>query len=114
VAGIAIAAYFFLKNRPAADRAAVRFGGVRRLLLNKYYVDEIYDAAIVQPIRIASESALWKAIDVQVIDGAVNGVADVVGGLADLLRRIQSGSVRTYAASMLLGVVLILGYYLWR
>jgi NADH-quinone oxidoreductase subunit L len=113
VVGIGIAAYFFLKNRAAAAGLARQFGGVQRLLLNKYYVDEIYDAAIVQPIRIVSASALWKAIDVRVIDGAVNGVAESIGGLAELMRRVQNGSVRTYAASLFLGVVLILGYYLW-
>jgi len=111
--GIAIAAYFFLKNRRAADRMAERFAGVRRLLQNKYYVDEIYDGAIVQPIRIVSENALWKAIDVRVIDGAVNGVGEAVTGASDILRRLQTGSVRAYAASLFLGVVLILGYYLW-
>jgi NADH-quinone oxidoreductase subunit L len=114
VAGIGIAIYFFLKNRLAADRAADRFLGVRNLLLNKYYVDEIYDAAIVQPIRIVSENALWKVVDVRVIDGAVNGVGETVASLSERLRLVQSGSVRTYAASLFLGVVAILGYYLWR
>jgi NADH-quinone oxidoreductase subunit L len=112
-AGISVAAYFFLKNRRAADRLAERFAGPRRVLENKYYVDEIYDAAVVQPIRITSETALWKMIDVRVIDGAVNGVAETVGGMSEVLRRIQTGSVRAYAASLFLGVVLILGYYLW-
>ena len=114
VVGIAVAMYFFLKNRRAADRMADRFGGVRELLLNKYYVDEAYNAAIVQPIRIVSEEALWKVVDVRVIDGAVNGVAETVGGGSEVLRRVQTGSVRTYAASLLFGVVMILGYYLWR
>jgi NADH-quinone oxidoreductase subunit L len=113
-AGIGIAVYFFLKNRTAADRVAASASGIHRLLENKYYVDEIYDAAVVQPIRIASEEGLWKVVDVRVIDGAVNGVAETVGGSAELIRRAQSGSVRTYAASLLLGVVFILGYYLWR
>jgi len=49
-----------------------------------------------------------------VIDGAVNGAGDIVGGSSELLRRLQTGSVRAYAASLFLGVVLILGYYLWR
>ena len=49
----------------------------------------------------------------RVIDGAVNGVAQTVAGSSELLRRAQSGSVRTYAASLMLGVVLILGYCLW-
>ena len=69
IAGIGIAAYFFLKNRRAADAMAERFSGVRTLLLNKYYVDEIYDATVVQPIRIVSEEALWKVVDVKLIDG---------------------------------------------
>ena len=66
-----------------------------------------------QPIRIVSDSALWKIVDARIIDGAVNGVGETVGGLAELVRRLQTGSVRTYAASLFLGVVLILGYYLW-
>jgi NADH-quinone oxidoreductase subunit L len=114
IAGIGIAAYFFLKNRRAADALAERFGGLQRLLLNKYYVDEIYDATIVQPIRIVSEAGLWKVVDVKLIDAAVNGVGQVVAGSSDRLRRVQTGSVRAYAASVFFGVVAILGYYLWR
>ena len=112
--GIGIAVYFFLRNRPAADRMAERFGGVQQLLLNKYYVDQIYDATVVQPILIVSQEALWKVVDVRVIDGAVNGAAEAVGGASDMLRRLQTGSVRAYAASLLFGVVTILGYYLWK
>jgi NADH-quinone oxidoreductase subunit L len=87
---------------------------VYRLLLNKYYVDEIYDATIVQPIRIVSQEGLWRGVDVHIIDGAVNGTASIVDGSSSLLRRLQSGSVRAYAGSLFIGVVLILGYYLWR
>jgi NADH-quinone oxidoreductase subunit L len=112
-AGIAIAAFYFLRNRAAADALAARFAGLHRTLLNKYYVDEVYDATVVQPIRIVSEEGLWQGVDVKLIDGAVNGAGDTVGGLSELLRRIQTGSVRTYAASLFVGVVLILGYYLW-
>ena len=112
-AGIGLATYYFLKSRRAADAMAARFAGLYRLLLNKYYVDEIYDAAIVQPIRITSEDGLWKVVDVRVIDGAVNGAGEIIGGSSELLRRLQTGSVRAYAASLFVGVVLILGYYLW-
>jgi NADH-quinone oxidoreductase subunit L len=114
LAGIGIAAFFFLANRRASDVVAQRFSGLHRLLTNKYYVDEIYDAAVVQPIRIVSEDGLWKVVDVHVIDAAVNGVGAAVAGTSQVLRRVQSGSVRTYAASLFLGVVMILGYYLWR
>jgi NADH-quinone oxidoreductase subunit L len=113
-AGIGLAVFFFLRNRHAADEMARRFAGLHRLLSNKYYVDEIYDAAIVQPVRILSEEGLWKRLDARVIDGAVNGVAETVGGMGELLRRLQTGSVRAYAASVFVGVVCILGYYLWR
>jgi len=114
IGGIGLAFYFFLKNRLAADALAERFSGVQTLLLNKYYVDEAYDAAIVQPIRIASEEGLWKVFDVKVIDAAVNGVGQTVNGSSERVRGIQTGSVRTYAASVFFGVVAILGYYLWR
>ena len=114
VAGIGIAMYFFLKDGRAADAVADRFLGLHDVLVNKYYVDEIYDTAIVQPLRIVSEEGLWKGVDVRMLDGTVNGVAEAVGGSGDVLRHVQTGSVRAYAASFFLGVVLILGYYLWR
>jgi NADH-quinone oxidoreductase subunit L len=114
ILGILIAAWYFLQHRSSADALARRFSGVHRLLTNKYYVDEIYDAAIVQPIHIVSEDGLWQIVDVKLIDGAVNGVADTVGGGSAILRRLQTGSVRAYAASLFAGVVLILGFYLWR
>jgi len=112
--GIGAAAYFFLMNRGAADAAAAKFAAFHRLLLNKYYVDEIYDATVVAPIRIVSEEGLWKRVDVRGIDGAVNGVGETIGAMSEILRRAQNGSVRMYAASVFFGVVAILGYYLWR
>jgi NADH-quinone oxidoreductase subunit L len=111
--GIGVAAFFFVKNRQAADAVAERAGGLRTLLLNKYYVDEVYDAVLVQPIKLASGEGLWRRVDVQLIDGLVNGTGTAVRGLSGWLRLLQTGSVRAYAASLLLGVVLILGYYLW-
>ncbi len=114
LAGIGLAVYFFLRRRDVAAGIAARFAGVHRLLLNKYYVDEVYDAAIVQPIYRVSERGLWKVADVGVIDGAVNGTGAFVSGASAVLRRLQTGSMRTYALSVLIGVVMILGYYVWR
>ncbi len=113
LAGIGLAVFFFLRRQDAARAIGERFAGLHRILLNKYYVDEIYDAVIVQPIHIVSEEGLWRGVDVRVIDGAVNGAARSVGRAADLLRLVQTGSVRVYAASIFFGVVTILGYYLW-
>jgi NADH-quinone oxidoreductase subunit L len=114
VAGIGLAVFFFLKRREAATRLEDQFSDLHRVLEHKYYVDEIYDAVIVRPIHMASRQGLWKLVDMRLIDGAVNGVAAVVHGGSDLMRRVQTGSVRTYAVSLFLGVVMMLGYYLWK
>jgi NADH-quinone oxidoreductase subunit L len=114
VAGIWFAYIVWVKRRSIAENAAREFPAIHRLLLNKYYVDELYDAAIVQPIRVASQEGLWRGFDVKIIDGAVNGTGAIVNGSATWLRRLQTGSVKTYAGSLFVGVVIILGYYLWR
>ena len=113
VAGIWFAYQVWVKRRSIAENAAREFAPIHRLLLNKYYVDEIYDAAIVQPIHAVSREGLWRGFDVKVIDGAVNGAATIVDSSATLLRRLQTGSVRHYAGSLFVGVVAILAYYLW-
>jgi NADH-quinone oxidoreductase subunit L len=114
IAGIGIAFYFWMRNRAAADAMSNRLHGVYALLLHKYYVDELYDAAIVQPIKLLSTGGLWKGADAGVIDGTVNGVGQAVRATSSVLRRAQTGSVRTYAASLFLGAVLILGWYLLK
>ena len=114
LAGIGLAWFFFRKRPESADAVAAGAAPVYRVLLNKYYVDELYDAAIVQPIKRLSQGVLWKVVDAGLIDGAVNGAGSVVSGGSTVLRRLQTGSVRAYAVSLFLGVVLVLGYYLWR
>ena len=112
-AGIWFAYVVWVKRRSIAENAAREFATVYRLLLNKYYVDEIYDAAIVQPIKNLSREGLWRGFDVRIIDGAVNGAAAIISGSATVLRRLQTGSVKTYAGSVFVGVIAILAYYLW-
>jgi NADH-quinone oxidoreductase subunit L len=112
--GIGLATYIWLQHPRIAERAASRFPGLHRLLLNKYYVDELYDVTVVQPVKILSEDGLWRGMDARLVDGAVNGTGQVVGAMSAVLRLLQSGSVKTYAASTLVGVVMILAYYIWR
>ena len=114
LAGIGIAAYFWLRNRSAADAMARSFGGVYRLLLDKYRIDELYDAVFVQPIKLLSTVGLWRGVDAGLIDGAVNGVGAMISGGSSVLRRLQTGSIRTYAFWLFAGSVTILGYYLFR
>jgi NADH-quinone oxidoreductase subunit L len=113
-AGIGLAALLWLRRRDLAEAAATRFRGPYRLLLNKYYVDEIYDTSIVQPAKVVSEQVLWKGVDQGIIDGAVNGAAVSVRAASGLLRQLQTGSIRAYAASVFAGVLLVLAYVLWR
>ena len=113
-AGIFLAAYFWLRNRAASARVARTAAPLYTLLLNKYYVDEIYDAIVVRPIKGISTLLLWKGMDAALIDGTVNGVGRAVRASSDSLRRLQTGSVRAYAASLFFGVVVVLGWYLLR
>jgi NADH-quinone oxidoreductase subunit L len=112
--GILVATYFFLRNRQAAAAMASRFAGLYRLLLNKWYVDELYDAVVVQPIKHLSTVGLWKGVDVRLVDGAVNGTGRMVSAWSGSLRLLQTGSVRTYAALFFAGAVLVVGAYLMR
>jgi len=112
--GIGLASVFFLRRRELAQATAARLPAVYRTLLNKYYVDEVYDATVVHPIQRTSERVLWKTVDAGMIDGIVNGAGAFVRGSAALLRLSQTGSVRVYAASIFIGVLLVVGYYLVR
>ena len=112
LAGIGLATYLWLKHKEIPARLAAQYPGVHRLLLNKYYVDEVYDATIIQPIKVVSTEGLWRGFDVKVVDGAVNGAGYFVSGVSVVLRLLQNGSVKTYAASMFVGAVAVLGLLL--
>jgi NADH-quinone oxidoreductase subunit L len=85
-----------------------------RLLEEKYYVDEAYDAAIVNPIKSGSTGLLWKIIDVRLIDGAVNAAGRMASGLGNAMRYLQSGFARSYVAVVVLGALLIIAYFVIR
>jgi len=110
--GIGLAYRLYVQDPGLADRLSERFSGLHQLLLNKYYIDEIYETIIVQPILAASDW-LWKIWDTVVIDGLVNGTAQVVQANGLLFRFWQTGNVQTYALSLSCGAIVILGYYLW-
>ena len=109
LAGIAFAWRRYSKRAPSDEPT----GTFHRLLANKYYVDEVYNALIVQPVKNGSHFLLWKLVDNGVIDGIVNGVAALIRFIGGLLRRLQTGLVQAYIISMVLGIVLFLAYYLF-
>jgi NADH-quinone oxidoreductase subunit L len=87
--------------------------GLHKLLYNKYYVDEIYQAVIVNPLIWISRNILWKAVDEGTIDGAVNGIAYGVREIGDGVRHAQSGNTRSYAVWVLVGAVVVFGIIFW-
>jgi NADH-quinone oxidoreductase subunit L len=105
--GIFLAYFMYIKNPELPAKIVGKFKLVYKIIYNKYYVDEIYDATIVKP-TIKSSFFLWKVIDVKVIDGFVNGVGRLVELKSEVLRLFQTGYVRNYALSMLLGGVIII------
>ncbi len=106
-------AYLFYAARPGLpDRVMGAVPGVHRVLTRKYYVDEIYDAIVVWPLVHVSRGVLWKFVDAIMIDGSVNGTGRTIRGLANGLRHMQTGYVRTYAGWILLGGVLVMAWML--
>ena len=107
ILGILLARRIYANGLETASGIAARFTGVYQLLLNKYYVDEVYQMFIAGPILALSRDAMWKIVDVIVIDGAVNGSARIVGASATALRKIQSGVAQNYALIMMAGIVVL-------
>ena len=106
--GIAIAYLFYVLKPGLADSIANALGGVYRLVLNKYYVDEAYNAVVVQPLVDGSRTVLWRGVDAGLIDGIVDGTGTTARGIGGALRHLQSGYIRRYAAWMLVGSILVI------
>jgi NADH-quinone oxidoreductase subunit L len=137
LAGILVAQKLYVKSPEIAEHLAERWAGAHRLLLNKYYVDELYDATAISGTFKAGRG-LW-IFDRKVVDGAVNGTSwvtvvsswlsgltdrTVVDGLVNLVgwivqeaslsfRRFQTGLVQNYALLMLFGIFAFVGIYLF-
>jgi NADH-quinone oxidoreductase subunit L len=106
--GILLAYLFYVARPGLADRLANLLGGLYRLVYNKYFVDEIYGAVVVKPVVDGSTKVLWRGVDVGVIDGAVDGIGARARGIGGVLRQFQSGNIRSYAAWVVAGSVLVL------
>ena len=109
--GIATAFLMYIAVPQLPGVLATRFGFVYRLLLNKYYVDELYGIVFVRPYR-ALARALWHVGDEDIIDGIPRGGAMIARGSAGGLVRLQSGSLAQYAFVMLIGLVVLISVFL--
>ena len=136
VTGILVAYRFYVRKPEIAARLAVSYAGAHKVLYNKYYVDELYDATVIKG-TMASARGLWT-VDRNVVDGAVNGtgaltrlwswICDgvdkyIVDGMVNLVgkvlqessfvfRRFQTGLIQNYALLMLFGVFAFVSLYL--
>jgi NADH-quinone oxidoreductase subunit L len=110
---VAFVRHFYRMNTEAATRLADKLSGLKTLLVNKYYVDELYSATIVRPV-VNGSLFLWTVFDVVIIDGFINGLAVVARDISDFLRFSQGGRLRGYATLFAVGVVLVVAYFVVR
>ena len=84
-----------------------------KILVEKWRIDELYNGYIVDPITDLSREGLWKGFDVGFIDGIVNGIGHFATELGNVVRSLQVGFVRSYAAIILVGAIAVLGYFIY-
>jgi NADH-quinone oxidoreductase subunit L len=108
LAGIALAWLMYMARPAMADSFVQSVKGLYTLVYNKYFVDEIYGAAVVKPVVNGSRTVLWKGMDAGLIDGIVNGVGGAARGVGGVLRLMQSGNIRSYATWVLFGSVVLI------
>jgi NADH-quinone oxidoreductase subunit L len=102
---------------PLYDVIQAKVPALHRILWNKWFVDELYEASIIKPLVVGSKYFLHRIVDEVVIDGIVNGVGGAIKQFADKLGRLQNGDVGQYATVMMGGMFLILlvlaAYGIW-
>ena len=106
--GFGVAFWLYIRQPGKPEALAKSMRGAYNTLLNKYYVDELYAAIIVNPLMWVSTNVLWKFVDVAGIDGTVNGVASSATSLGDTIRHAQSGNTRSYAVWVVIGALVII------
>jgi NADH-quinone oxidoreductase subunit L len=111
VAGWRLASGWYKTSTEWPDKVANKFKGAYNLLLNKYKVDEIYNAIFVNGLVHKVAKALYTIGDVKIIDGFINGLAAAIGNTSQSGRKLQTGYVQQYAFTMGLGLVVLVGLY---
>lgn len=97
----------YIKNQILPEANDQKLTGIKKLIYNKYYVDEVYDAVIRKPLDLLSV-VFYKFMDLQVVDGIVNGVGSAVNGISSVVRKGQTGHIGFYIFAMVLGIIAIL------
>ncbi|MDO8283091.1 MAG: NADH-quinone oxidoreductase subunit L [Thermodesulfovibrionia bacterium] len=109
IAGIMTAVLFYISKTGLPQKFAAAFKPVYTMLYNKYWVDELYAKAIVNPFIKASDRIILGFFDTRLIEGVVNGVPSLIGSFSRGLRKMQTGLISSYAFMMAAGVLIIIG-----
>src|SRR5260370_38257623 len=92
--GIALAYLFYVAKRGLADSFANAVSGLYKLVYNKYFVDEMYNAVVVKPVVEGSRTVLWRGVDGGLIEGMVDGGGTRSRGIGSMLTVLQFGHIR--------------------
>jgi NADH-quinone oxidoreductase subunit L len=116
--GFYVAFLFYYKKPRTAAALAARSPAIYRLVENKFYIDEIYSALIVAPLLMFSRLFLGGLVDGGIVNGAGAAAGGATRGLSSLVRRVQSGNIRSYAGWLAIGaaavlIVMIFGRSIW-
>jgi NADH-quinone oxidoreductase subunit L len=111
--GLFFAWLLYQRRRDLPDKIAAALGGLYTAVRDKYYVDEGYAVAFVQPLIKGSTYILWRGIDASGIDATANESAEGAQHVSDALRRMQSGNVRSYAGWVAAGAALVIAYMVY-
>jgi NADH-quinone oxidoreductase subunit L len=111
--GLGLAWFLYVKNPALPAKIAAASGGLYKLVLNKYWIDEIYSAAIIGPLVAFSRIVLWQTVDQKLIDGTVNEGAVAARDVSQIIRQQQSGLVRSYAGWIAAGAAAVVAYMVW-
>jgi NADH-quinone oxidoreductase subunit L len=114
VLGFLLAWWLYYKRPALPGRIAQSLGRLYTLVLDKYRIDELYGAVFIQPIIALSATVFWKGIDRGLIDGAVDGGAAGAQQTSDMMRRMQSGNIRSYAGWVAIGAAAVIAFMVWR
>ena len=106
--GIALAFLFYVVAPKLPDALVSAVRPAYTLVYNKYFVDELYDSTIVEPVVDGSRTLLWRGADATVIDGTVNGVGRIAQAIGGVLKLSQSGFIRSYAAWVVAGSIAVI------
>jgi NADH-quinone oxidoreductase subunit L len=113
VIGFFFAWLMYYKRRDLPAKVAEKLGMVYRFVVGKYYVDELYQAAIVKPLLLGSTELLWHGVDQTVIDGTIVNTAEASRDVSNGLRQMQSGYIRSYAGWVAVGAAALIAYMIW-